>query len=229
MPFSAEFKKQNDDFGCERSVLGVFVYRARRRVVIEKVGELGEILKDPEVSSARLVLNPDRIALAETRRAFTYFGLFGFPVDAIVVNKVLPEALEAGYMHDWFTLQQELLGSIDQSFLDVPKFRAPLLKHEPMGVGPLGAMGRGIFEDTAPHDVLSPSRPVSIDQVDGKARLTFRLPDVGKEEIDVSRKDAELILTAGGYTRVFSLPDSLASREVSGAEFNDGALVISFE
>jgi len=197
--------------------------------LIEKVGELGGILKDPEVSSVRLVLNPDRIALAETRRAFTYFGLFGFPVDAIIVNKVLPNALEEGYLHDWFTLQQDLLEAIDQSFLDVTKFRAPLLEHEPVGVGSLGAMARDVFEDAAPDDMLSRSQPVSIDQVDGKARLTFRLPDAEKEEVDVGRKDTELILRAGGYTRVFSLPDSLADREVAGAEFNDGALVISFE
>jgi len=34
--------------------------------LILKIGRLGDVLKDPLVSSVRLVLNPDRIAIAET-------------------------------------------------------------------------------------------------------------------------------------------------------------------
>lgn len=192
------------------------------------MGRLGEILKDPEVSSVRLVLNPDRVAIAETRRAFTYFGLFGFPVDGIFVNKVLPRELADGYLHDWFTLQRQLLDSIDQSFLDVNKFRVPLLGKEPIGLCPLAEMSRGIFGNQQPDDVLSATKSVSMDQEDGEQRLIFSLPDVTKKDLDVSRKDGELILTADNYTRVFSLPDTLIDREIAGAEFTDSVLTISF-
>ncbi len=197
--------------------------------LITKVGRLGEILKDPEVASVRLVLNPDRIALAETRRAFTYLGLFGFPIDGIFVNKVLPEELADGYLHDWFTLQGQLLESIDQSFLDVTQFRALLLEKEPIGVEPLSEMARGIFGPQRPEEVLSASKSVSIDREDGRYRLAFWLPNVGKQELDVGRKDAELILTAGSYTRVFSLPDTLVDRNIATAKFDEGNLLITFE
>ena len=52
--------------------------------IIEDIGRLGDILRDPGQSSIRLVLNPDKIAIAESKRAFTYFALFGFPVDAVM-------------------------------------------------------------------------------------------------------------------------------------------------
>lgn len=196
--------------------------------LVRKVGRLGEILKQPEVSSIRLVLNPDRIAIAETRRAFTYFGLFGFPVDGIFVNKVLPVELEQGYLRDWFALQQQLLVSIDQSFLDIAQFRVPLLDHEPIGLEPLSELAKGIFKDRRPEEVLSSSKPVTITLQDGKPRLTFRLPQVAKQEIDVGRKEADLIVKAGGYTRVFALPDSLMDREVVEARFAEGQLTITF-
>ncbi len=196
---------------------------------ITEVGRLGEILKDPEVASVRLVLNPDRIAIAETRRAFTYLGLFGFPIDGIFVNKVLPEELAEGYMHDWFTLQGQLLESIDQSFLDVTQFRAPLLDKEPIGLHPLSEMARGIFGPQRPEEVLSATKSVSLDREDGRYRLVFWLPNVGKQELDVGRKDAELILTAGSYTRVFSLPDTLVDRNIAEATFDEGNLTITFE
>ena len=197
--------------------------------ILEKVGRLGGILKDPDVASIRLVLNPDRVAIAETRRAFTYIGLFGLPIDGIFVNKILPVELSEGYLHEWFTLQQQLLDSIDQSFLDVAKFRAPLMDREPIGLEPLSAMARGIFDGRHPGDILSLPKTVSIAREDGKYRMTFFLPSVEKQELDVGRKDSELILTAGNYTRVFSLPDNLTDRDISSADFADGTLTILFE
>ena len=48
------------------------------------------ILADPSATSARLVVNPERMVIAEARRTFTYLSLFGYQVDAVVVNRVLP-------------------------------------------------------------------------------------------------------------------------------------------
>lgn len=197
--------------------------------LLQKVGRLGEILKNPKVASVRLVLNADRVAIAETRRAFTYFGLFGFPVDGIFVNKILPFELAMGYLHRWFTLQEQLLESIDQSFLDVTKLRVPLLDREPIGLEPLAAMAAGIFAEETPDEVLSTPKSVSMAREDGTYRLVFWLPNAQRDELDVGRKETELILTAGNSTRVFSLPDMLVSREIASAKFADGTLTITFE
>lgn len=197
--------------------------------IIAKVGRLGEVLKDPEISSTRLVLNPDRIAIAETRRAFTYFGLFGFPIDGVVVNKILPSALAEGFMRDWYALQQEQLASIDRSFLDVAQLRAPLLDREPIGLEPLSAMARGIFGEQPPDAMLSAPKSVSIARVDDQYQLSFWLPGVDQSDLDVNRKDAELILTAGGHVRVFSLPDTLMNREVAEARFVKDTLTVTFD
>jgi arsenite-transporting ATPase len=195
---------------------------------IRQVGRLGQILKDPQVSSVRLVLNPDRIALAETRRAFTYFGLFGFPVDAILINKVLPEVLQAGYLHDWYGIQEELLAEIEHSFLDIAQLRVPLFDQEPMGPETLAQMARGFFSEVRPDDFLSRPRTVAWSREEGVDRLTFWLPSADRRQLDIGRKDGALLLTAGSYVRVFSLPDTLADREVTEARFDEGQLTISF-
>lgn len=197
--------------------------------LLQKVGRLGVLLKDPEVSSVRLVLNPDRIAIAETRRSFTYFGLFGFPLDGVFVNKVMPQALAEGYLHDWYTLQEELLDTIDRSFLEVPRFHVPLLDREPIGLGPLSEMARGIFGERAPDELLAEPRPVAIDRVDGKYQLKFWLPTAEKRELDLGRKGTDLILSAGTYSRVFSLPDTLVGHEIASADFNEGRLTLTFD
>jgi arsenite-transporting ATPase len=197
--------------------------------VVQKVGRLGEILKNSSTSSIRLVLNPDRIAIAETRRAFTYFGLFGFAVDSVFVNKVLPHDLADGYLRDWYTLQQELLETIDQSFLHTPKFHIPLLDAEPIGRDALLQMGTHVFNGRVPDDRLSTVEPFTVHRDQEQYRLTFYLPNVSKSELEVGLKDAELILSVRDYTRVFSLPGGLVDRPIAGAQFKDGHLTITFE
>jgi arsenite-transporting ATPase len=197
--------------------------------VVRKVGRLGELLKDPSISSVRLVLNPDRVAIAETRRAFTYFGLFGFAVDGIFVNKVLPRELAEGYLSDWYVLQQELLEMIDQSFLQVGTFHIPLLEVEPIGKQALLEMAEPLFEGRAPDDRLSVASPFTVQRDDGDYRLAFHLPNVSKRDLDVGLKGTELILRARDFTRVFTLPAALSDRSIRGAQFEDDRLTVTFE
>src|SRR5262245_1508200 len=66
--------------------------------VFRQVEQTQALLRDPAVTSVRLVVNPEKMVLAESRRTFTYLNLFGFNTDAIVVNRVLPEGAGSGYV-----------------------------------------------------------------------------------------------------------------------------------
>ena len=197
--------------------------------ILGKVGTLGEMLKDPNKCSIRLVLNPDRISIAETRRSFTYLGLFGFPIDGIFINKIFPMSLSEGYLHDWCDLQKKFLESIDRSFLDVAKFNVPLLDIEPVGIEALGVLGEKIYGDNIPDELLSSPKTAEIKREDDRYILSFWLPNIEQSELDVGRKDGELIVKAGHYTRVFTLPDTLIDKEITEAKFREGTLVITFE
>ncbi len=56
------------------------------------------ILTDPAVTSVRLVTNPEKIVLKETQRAFMYFSLYQMHIDAIIMNRLLPEGLQRGLL-----------------------------------------------------------------------------------------------------------------------------------
>jgi len=196
--------------------------------VIEHIGRLGALLRDPEVSSVRLVLNPERVATAETRRTYTYFGLFGFVVDGIFVNKVFPQEAAADYFSRWCALQAEQLALIERSFLDTPCFRIRHLGWEPAGVEDLDALGREIFGDAAPDALPSEPRTVTLEKRDGKPQLSFWLPDLDKSTLHLGRKGSDLILTAGRHTRLFALPTTLWAAEVEGAQYEDQRLIVTF-
>ena len=196
--------------------------------MIDDIGRLGTILRNHEVCSIRLVLNPDKIAIAESKRSYTYFSLFGFPVDAVLVNKLFPVELEDGYFHKWRHLQQEQMKQLHQSFLDTRIISIRHYENEPIGVGRLEEMGKDIYGESDPAAVLSNVNTVTFKKQNGRVVLSIVLPGLDKAGIDVGRKDNDLLIRAQGYSRVFSLPDTLANVDIDKAEYDENRLNIRF-
>ena len=196
--------------------------------VIGHIGRLGEILRDPACSTVRLVLNPDRIAIAESKRAYTYFALFGFPVDGIFINRIYPDELARGYLGPWCKLQKQHLATIAQSFLDTRSFPIPHLATEPIGLEQLDRLGRSIFGKRSPGDVLSPVRTISFERDGDTTVLRFTIPGLDLSSMSIARKDNELLISAGGHSRVFVMPDTLVNAEVEDASYRDNQLTVTF-
>ena len=123
------------------------VFAAVQRVY-EQMEGIGPLLQDPARSSIRIVLNPERMVINESQRLYTYLSLFGFPVDAVIANRVLPEAARSPYFDKWFTLQAGYLAEARQAFEPLPFFEAPALR--PRDGGDRDARGvraRGVRRD----------------------------------------------------------------------------------
>ena len=52
-----------------------------------------KLLVDKGLSSVRLVVNAERMVIAEARRTYTYLNLFGYPVDAVICNRLIPQTV----------------------------------------------------------------------------------------------------------------------------------------
>ena len=75
------------------------------------LGALHRLLQDPVRSTIRLVLQPERLVVAESLRMATHLSLFGYAVDAVVVNRLLPDAVADPYLARWKDRQAEHLRS----------------------------------------------------------------------------------------------------------------------
>ncbi len=82
--------------------------------LVDGVRELQGVLSDPEVTSYRVVLNPEKMVIKEGARAVTYLSLFGYPIDAVVVNRILPglTSLETGIVRVYGTQQRSVSASV---------------------------------------------------------------------------------------------------------------------
>ena len=112
---------------------------------------MGPLLQDPKHSSIRIVLNPERMVINESQRLYTYLSLFGFPVDAVIANRVLPEEARSKYFDRWFDIQAGHLATARANFDPLPFFEARLFDREMVGTELLDEFGRRVFGRDRPH------------------------------------------------------------------------------
>jgi arsenite-transporting ATPase len=188
-----------------------------------------EILSDPEITTARLVMNPEKMVIAEARRTYTYLGLFGYGVDSAIVNRVLPDTVQDPYFERWRKIQQHHLNAVDEGFAGTDVRRLRLFDDEMVGIERLRTVGLELYGDTDPTTKLSNPQPLRVeDAEDGDVALVVTVPFAEKGDVEVMRRDDELFLTVGPYRRSLVLPDSLKRRNVKSAKLDDGELSVVF-
>src|SRR5690606_12607117 len=103
----------------------------------DRLDGVKELLADGDRTSVRLVVNPERMVIAEARRTFTYLSLFGYRVDCVVANRLLPEAVTDPWFERWRAAHAEHLGAIEEGFAPLPVLRAELAAEELVGLDAL--------------------------------------------------------------------------------------------
>jgi arsenite-transporting ATPase len=196
--------------------------------VFESIDEVKELMSQSEVTSARLVVNPEKMVIDEARRTYSYLGLFGYGVDGVVVNRVLPDLVSDPYFERWRAIQKGHLDEIEDAFADVPRLRLRLFDDEMVGVDRLRLMAKELYGETDPVFDFEATSPFRITEADGSVTMELDLPLVEKSDLDVYRHGRELYIRLGPYRRSFILPDALHRREVTRARLEGSKLQVTF-
>lgn len=202
------------------------VFEAIQRLY-DDVADVRQILLDSDRTSARLVVNPTRVVVDETRRSFAYLSLYGVATDAVLVNRVLPEAAASGYFARWAARERRELAEIERSF-PVPRFELPLKSGEPIGPDALTALSRELFGDADPAGFFHHGRPIRLRKDARSTVLEIDLPNVTREDVRVVPAGHDLVVQVRDAQRLVALPDSVSGRKVEGVELRDGVLEVSF-
>jgi arsenite-transporting ATPase len=208
-------------------VAGDDVFAAVRRFY-DRLDGVRDLLTDGSVTSARLVVNPERMVVAEARRTFTYLSLFGYHVDAVVANRLLPDAIADPWFAAWKDTQREHLASIAAAFADVPVLTAELAADELVGRERLARFGAALYGERSPADRWCTNEPLRVDADGDRLVLSVYLPNTSKADVELARSNGELFLTVGAHRRAVVLPESLRRRDVTAARMAGDRLEVEF-
>jgi arsenite-transporting ATPase len=205
---------------------------------------------DAPGTGIRLVLTPERIVAAETRRTLTALALHGLRVDGLVANRLVPApattdpgatGAAAHWLAERAAEQAAVLADLDAAGAPVRTvgYRAA----EPTGVAALLELAADLWggddpaADPAAESADVRGRPllrVRRTAGDGRAldsafELALRLPGAAAGALDLARiGDDELAVTAAGVRRVIALPAALRRCTVTGARLDGDDLCVGF-
>ena len=197
--------------------------------LFDKLEGIDTVLTDPNITTVRLVTNPEKIVIKETQRAFMYFCLYGLCIDAVIINRIFPEGVEEKFFEIWKQTQQKYIEEAENYFSDVPIWKVNLFDDQIIGETGLDKLGNLLYSDIDPADRFSDQKPYQFMKINDNYQLSMQLPFLTKQEVDLTKHGDELIITIGGFKRHVALPRSLSSAKATGAKLTGNQLVITFQ
>lgn len=205
------------------------------------VKALQKVLLDPTTTSYRVVLNPEKMVVKEGARAVTYLSLYGYPVDAVVVNRVLPGIVSDGmgnaqlvqpsedpYLRHLQEIQTRYLADIEREFHPLPILRSAWFDREMVGVDKLQMLATSLFTERDPGQIFFVGQTQQILEEGNDYVLKLPLPHVELNKVKLTKRGDELFISIGNFKRELLLPAVLAHRNAGGAVFADGILQVRF-
>jgi arsenite/tail-anchored protein-transporting ATPase len=195
--------------------------------MLKKLRAIKKLLCDTRLTTVRLVMNPEKMVINESKRALTYLNMYGLLVDAVIINRVL--APNSGYLEDWRQRQQQYLAEVSASFAPLPIQTAPQYANEVIGARELNRLAEDLYGSLDPSTIMFHHSVFEIRKKQDEYLLRMRLPLLDKQKLRIRNTGSEIVLQIDNQRRIISLPSAMGGYRPSRANYQDNYLVINFQ
>ncbi|MFE2045011.1 ArsA family ATPase [Streptomyces sp. NPDC059477] len=181
------------------------------------------VVTDPG-TTVRIVAEPSPAGADAVRTAALGLALRALAPEALIANRILPQDTEDPWLAGPVAQQRKILEQWRETYGGV-LHAVPHLGGDPRGADDLAALpvpGR----TPRPAPVEWPVTDHLAD--DGVLVWHIPLPGTTRHDLDLIRRGDELVLGAGRFRRIVSLPSALRRCTVAGASLREGELRIRF-
>ncbi|MEO0231678.1 MAG: ArsA family ATPase [candidate division WOR-3 bacterium] len=193
--------------------------------LFDSLYSLHKIMQDPQISSIRIVTNPEKMVLKETQRAFTYLHLFGYPVDAVLINRIIKDK----NFNELIKVQKEYIQKLEEFFYPIPVFKIDFYKEEVIGYEKLLKFAQNIYNDKDPSQIFYKDIPFEFKKKEKGYEIIFKLKNVPKGKVEIIQNLEEIVITIGNFRKYLYLPRNLMNYKAKGAKIDEEKLVIFLE
>jgi arsenite-transporting ATPase len=193
------------------------------------------LLTDPSITTVRLVLTPERVVVAESRRTLSSLALRGIRVDGLIANRLMPapgfwRGSAASWLRTRRDQQNAVLAELAAAGLGAGVVRA--VEHravEPVGLASLLEIAHELYGSADPltGNKTGVSPLLEVSEMDGGYRLRVAIPLGRDTSLDLARVDDDLAITVDGFRRLIALPGLLRPCRITGAESDAQGLLVS--
>jgi len=214
-------------FAADYANTGEGVFETGRELLTRLAG-LRDLMIDHEVTSVRLVVTPEGRAPEALREASGVLSLFGYLKDAVVVTRLLPDAVKDQFFAAARKRETELLARVRASTA-APVLTCGLRPEPPLGEVALLDLAREVYGDQDPIGFLSGGEPHAFSRDGGNFVLEVVVPFASREELKLEQADDGIVIHLNGRRRLFPLPDEVGMREASNWSHDGRVLRVTIE
>jgi arsenite/tail-anchored protein-transporting ATPase len=196
--------------------------------LFDKLRAIQDVLGNNDVSSMRLVANPEKMVVEEAKRAYTYLQLYGYGVDAVIVNRILPEEGTGEALALYVQAQRRHLEDVENSFAPLPILRVPHSGQEVFGIDLLRKIGDQIYGDKDPTALMYSGQTYRVTAEGSEYVLELRLPFAHEGDVDARHAGDQLVIQLANQRRNYLLPKFLAYYTLGEASVRNGWLRARF-
>jgi arsenite-transporting ATPase len=199
--------------------------------ILDRLNKVRDIISDPNRSSARIVVNLERMVIREAQRSLTYLNLFGYNVDAVMINRVLtPDMIERSGSRSYVAdMQEKYRKEVNDSFSPLPMFPARQFEREIVGEEMLKLLATELFGESGdPAQFYFKGQAQEISKKGDTYVLSLKLPFATEDDVKLMQTGDDLVIEVGWYRRTIVLPTVLARCTATDATFSGDTLEIIF-
>jgi len=154
------------------------------------------------------------LVIKEALRAETYLALFGYPIDGVVCNRVLPAGdYQDAFMQELYRNQEKLRKQIHQTFAPLPIWEGPYYPREIPGIEQLAELAQTIFGKQDPTQIFYRGPVQEVTRQGDVYVLRLPLPHVEMNKVFMTKHGDEMSIEIATSSAISPCPPSSLPRK----------------
>ena len=201
--------------------------------LIDRLQYLSEIIRNSNITSLRLVANPDTFSIENAKRALMSASLFGINVDLAVINKIMPHQSSDRYYANWAEFQQGKVEEAKANFYPLPLREVFLHDTELRGMEMLTKNGELLFGNEDPGKIYYQGKAFKFLTEGNSLQMKVKVPFTERDDFDLERYGDQLTIkvrsSVGYIVNIIPLPSATLGMKLAKAKLHGDELNVMFE
>ena len=190
--------------------------------------DLQHLLKNKDISTIRLVCIPEKMAVEETKRNFMYMNLYGYQVDTLFINRILPDSLQNPFMETIKQQQNRYIREIEQVFTAIPLVSIPWYSDEVRGQCAIQTLCDDVLALSDLLAVRVRTEQEAYTKWEEGYSLTITVPNTDCSKVTVACHAQDVTVKVNNFNRCIPLPNTLYGSEIANVVVDDTKATIYF-
>jgi len=197
------------------------------QLLFDKLENVHKVFSDPEICSIRIVTNPEKMVINESKRAYTYLQLYGYNVDSVIINRILPQSEESGFFKSYINSQSKYIQEIEESFSPVPILKAGHIGEEVFGLELLDRIANQLYSDKEASEVFFNDKTMIVNELKNGYQIKLKLSFMDTGSYKINKFGDELVIEIANRRHNVLLPKFANFHDLSSYSYETPWLLIN--